>query len=143
MFNFDYFRKRNDLIIIFLFEIIKKMAPFHMNLQNQKINPSESAGNFTKKQINQSKNDLIPKKPKFESEDSEGSDMSYESSIESDEDLQLGQAQYFKEEMARFFINYPELVNNSIIDTESNLEIANNESKLNPNWSKIAEQILS
>ena len=35
-------------------------------------------------------NDLPPQKIKFESDDSEGSDISYESSIESDDDMQMG-----------------------------------------------------
>ena len=32
----------------------------------------------------------------------------------------MGQIEYFKEEMGRFFINYPELINHDILDERDN-----------------------
>jgi|JI6StandDraft_1071083.scaffolds.fasta_scaffold31685_2 hypothetical protein len=45
----------------------------------------------------------------FESDDTEGSDLSYESSVEMEDEVgdTTKKVQMFKEEMTRFFINHP------------------------------------
>lgn len=60
--------------------------------------------------------EISSSKQKFESDDSDGSDLSYESSLTDEEDSEIGRIEFFKEEMARFFINYPELINKNIIE---------------------------
>jgi hypothetical protein len=56
----------------------------------------------------------------FESDDTEGSDLSYESSVDLDQEAPLEtdngkRVQLFKEEMTRFFINHPELKNPDLV----------------------------
>lgn len=50
----------------------------------------------------------------------------------------MGRVEFFKEEMARFFINYPELINKNIIeDQPSEAEIddeAEKQERINRNW---------
>lgn len=58
--------------------------------------------------------DIQPLHIKFDGNDSEGSDASYESSLSSSSD-NVGDAENFREEMSRFFINHPELVNQELI----------------------------
>jgi hypothetical protein len=83
------------------------------------------------------KHDIASSKQKFESDDSEGSDLSYESSVTDDEDNNVGRIDFFKEEMARFFINYPELINKNIIQSDHEIESEDEEGqkdKFNRNW---------
>lgn len=64
------------------------------------------------------KHDIASSKQKFESDDSEGSDLSYESSVTDEEDTNVARLDFFKEEMARFFINYPELINKDLLKND-------------------------
>ena len=64
------------------------------------------------------KHDIGSSKQKFQSDDSEGSDLNYQSSLSDEDQNYGGRVQFFKEEMARFFINYPELINDNIIKDE-------------------------
>lgn len=81
----------------------------------------------------------------FESDDTEGSDLSYESSVEGEEDG-LGalsaskKTQMFKEEMTRFFINHPELKNNDLL---SSVQEDGGNSDKKGLWNHLASDILS
>ena len=66
------------------------------------------------------RHDIASTKQKFDSDDSEGSDLSYESSLTDEDENDMVRIEFFKEEMARFFINYPELINQNILQDDSN-----------------------
>ena len=53
---------------------------------------------------------------KNDSNESSVSDLSYESSVSSNEGKESDKVEYFREEMSRFFINYPELLNDEILE---------------------------
>ena len=79
----------------------------------------------------------------FDSDDTEASDLSYESSFELDNEEEVPankKARHFKEEMTRFFLNHPELKNDELINNTTH----QNKSKFNRGepWACIAEDIL-
>jgi hypothetical protein len=46
--------------------------------------------------------------------------------------------------MGRFFINYPELINNNIIDKNSDIQFEEEEfANYNKNWSLLSKEILT
>ena len=59
----------------------------------------------------------------------------------------MGRIEYFREEMARFFINYPELINRSMVSEGSlpldHAEEGLREAKVRQNWHAISKEILN